>query len=82
VRLAWQRYRPAAGFSQLQGYNGTQAPFRLELIGGGGVDRFPTAQTCFNTLRLQNYTSEHQLRERLVVAINQAQGFDEGAVAV
>jgi hypothetical protein len=72
VRLGWHRYRPAAGFSQLQGYNGAQSPFRLELMDGGGVDRFPTAQTCFNTLRLQNYSSEHQLRERLVVARNQA----------
>jgi hypothetical protein len=47
----------------------------------GGSERFPTAQTCFNTLRIPNYTSERQLREKLVMAINHAQGFDECAVA-
>eukprot|EP00729_Bicosta_minor_P005103 gene5103-8273_t len=72
---------PATGFANLMGYHGSQERFCLELI-DGGPDRFPTAQTCFNTLKMPRYTSEEQLRERLLVAVSSAQGFDEGAVAV
>ena len=71
---------PAAGFSQLQGYNGAQHRFRLQLDPGGAA-RLPSAATCFNTLRLPQYSSEQQTRKRLVVAITSAGGFDEGAVA-
>lgn len=72
---------PATGFGNLMGYNGNQQKFCLELI-AGGPERFPTAATCFNQLRIPSYTSEEQLCERLLVAVNSAQGFDEGAVAV
>ena len=72
---------PATGFANLMGYHGSQQLFCLELI-AGGPDRFPTAATCFNTLKMPRYTSEEQLRERLLVAVSSAQGFDEGAVAV
>ncbi len=43
--------------------------------------RLPTASTCFNTLRLPRYTSEHMLRGRLQVALEGARGFDAGAGA-
>jgi len=72
---------PATGFANLMGYSGSQQRFCLELIAGGS-DMFPTAATCFNTLKMPRYTSREQLRERLLMAMNSAQGFDEGAVAV
>ena len=73
---------PATGFAQLQGYNGAQHKFELQGVDGGDPGRLPTAQTCFNTLRLPAYTSKEQLRDRLVAAITECGGFDEGAVAV
>ena len=73
---------PATGFSTLMGYSGQQQRFRLECTEGGS-ERLPTAPTCFNTLRLPDtYTGEAQLLERLRRAMREAQGFDEGAVAV
>ena len=72
---------PAGGFAQLQGYNGAQHLFELQAV-GGDTGRLPSAATCFNTLRLPRYTSEQQLRDRLVAAMAGAGGFDEGAVAV
>lgn len=72
---------PATGFANLMGYGNNQQKFCLELL-AGGPDRLPTAATCFNKLKMPRYTSEEQLRERLLLAISSAQGFDEGAVAV
>ena len=37
--------------------------------------RLPTAHTCFNHLLLPEYSGEATLRERLVTAINNAEGF-------
>ena len=71
---------PAAGFAQLQGYNGAQHRFELQAV-DGGPGRLPTAATCFNALRLPRYTSEQQLHDRLKVAMAGSGGFDEGAVA-
>ena len=71
---------PATGFAQLMGYDGNQGQFSLQLV-DGGPDRFPTASTCFNTLRMPIYESEEQLKERLLFAITGHQGFHEGAVA-
>eukprot|EP00899_Mesostigma_viride_P014895 jgi/Mesvir1/23406/Mv21098-RA.1 len=42
---------------------------------GGDSDRLPTAHTCFNHLLLPQYKSKEKLRERLVTAINNAEGF-------
>lgn len=72
---------PASGFANLMGYSGVQQKFCLELL-DGGLDRFPTAATCFNTLKMPAYASEEQLREKLLAAISNAQGFDEHAVAI
>ena len=72
---------PATGFANLMGYSGVQQKFCLELL-DGGPDRFPTAATCFNTLKMPAYASEEQLQDKLLAAINNAQGFDEHAVAI
>ncbi|KAG6613726.1 HECT E3 ubiquitin ligase [Phytophthora cinnamomi] len=42
---------------------------------GPDSDRLPTAHTCFNHLLLPEYSSRDKLKERLLLAINQAEGF-------
>ncbi|DAZ93940.1 TPA: hypothetical protein N0F65_012886 [Lagenidium giganteum] len=42
---------------------------------GSDSDRLPTAHTCFNHLLLPEYSSKEKLRERLLLAINQSEGF-------
>ena len=73
---------PATGFANLMGYSGQQQHFQLQRV-EGGCERLPTASTCFNTIRLpDSYASEAQLLERLRRAMCEAEGFDEGVVAV
>ena len=51
---------------------------RLKLIisrNGPDTDRLPTAHTCFNAFLLPDYSSAEKLRERLLIAINNAEGF-------
>lgn len=43
--------------------------------GGPDTDRLPTSHTCFNTLLLPEYKDKGKMRERLLVAIDNAQGF-------
>ena len=45
------------------------------------MDHLPVAATCFNTLKLPEYTSEQQTRDKVITAITFAGGFDEAAVA-
>lgn len=42
---------------------------------GDGDDRLPTAYTCFHLLLLPKYTSPDVLRQRLLQAISETQGF-------
>jgi hypothetical protein len=42
---------------------------------GPDTDRLPTSHTCFDTLILPDYSSKEKLRERLLTAITNAQGF-------
>jgi hypothetical protein len=70
---------PASGFNDLQGYMRAQR-FTLVLI-AGGEDRFPTAATCFNQLRMPQYSSLEQTRARILGAITMQRGFDEAAAA-
>ncbi|CAE8605764.1 unnamed protein product [Polarella glacialis] len=71
---------PASGFAHLSGFHGPGL-FTLQ-----GVDcdasRLPTAQTCFNTLRLPlSYPSREVMQTQLLRAIRGYSGFAEGAVA-
>lgn len=43
--------------------------------GGPDTDRLPTSHTCFNVLLLPEYVSQEKLRNRLLTAIENAQGF-------
>jgi len=42
---------------------------------GPDTDRLPTAHTCFNVLLLPDYGSKEKTRDRLLTAIQNAQGF-------
>lgn len=42
---------------------------------GGDSDRLPTSHTCFNVLLLPEYTTLDKLRERLLTAIHNSEGF-------
>eukprot|EP01018_Ginkgo_biloba_P007846 Gb_36705 [translate_table: standard] len=42
---------------------------------GSESHRLPTAHTCFNHLLLPEYQSKEKLKERLLIAINNSQGF-------
>ncbi|CAF0925783.1 unnamed protein product [Adineta steineri] len=51
---------------------------RLKLIisrNGPDADRLPTSHTCFNALLLPDYSSIEKLREKLSIAIDNAEGF-------
>ena len=55
-----------------------QVPSVLAFFGMGRkeVDRLPTSATCFNLLKLPNFKSKKILREKLLLAIRSASGFD------
>ncbi|XP_028411052.1 E3 ubiquitin-protein ligase HACE1-like [Dendronephthya gigantea] len=66
---------PLGGFSHLSGTSGphqfciSRVEFQPNLL--------PSASTCFNMLRLPEYRSEEELKERLLVALRcGSQGFD------
>ena len=70
---------PATGFANLMGYSGQQRRFTIE-CDDRGIERPPTAATCFNTLKLPPYASAETLAAKLRL-IFWAEGFHEGAVA-
>ena len=74
---------PATGFANLMGFSGQQRNFQIHLLNvlGTNDNQLPIASTCFNTLKMPAYASEQLLREKLLLAIDYAEGFDEGAVA-
>eukprot|EP00127_Corallochytrium_limacisporum_P001271 Clim_evm6s48 gene=Clim_evmTU6s48 len=63
---------PIGGFAELQGSNGRQM-FTIER--DGKSDYLPRAHTCFNRLDLPPYKSYEQLREKLVLAMDETSGF-------
>ena len=65
---------PVEGFKALQGMRGPQQ-FNIHKAYGGEM-QLPAAHTCFNQLDLPEYTSEEQVRTRLLYAINEgSEGF-------
>jgi len=63
---------PMNGFKELYGSNGPQL-FTIEKW--GSATSYPRAHTCFNRLDLPPYESYQQLRDKLVKAIEQTEGF-------
>ncbi|XP_009808585.1 E3 ubiquitin-protein ligase NEDD4-like isoform X8 [Gavia stellata] len=64
---------PMNGFAELYGSNGPQL-FTIEQW--GSPDKLPRAHTCFNRLDLPLYESFEDLREKLLMAVENAQGFE------
>ncbi|XP_076027893.1 E3 ubiquitin-protein ligase NEDD4-like isoform X2 [Genypterus blacodes] len=64
---------PMNGFAELYGSNGPQL-FTIEQW--GTPDKLPRAHTCFNRLDLPTYESFDDLREKLLMAVENAQGFE------
>merc|ERR1712210_443735 len=63
---------PLAGFSELQGMRGVQKFSIHKANGSSGA--LMSAHTCFNSLDLPVYSSEEELREKLLYAINEGVG--------
>jgi hypothetical protein len=59
---------PLLGFAEL-------SP-RFGIVRLPDASRLPVAATCANLLKLPEYASEEQLRERLLLAIRDGQGFE------
>ncbi|XP_073791951.1 E3 ubiquitin-protein ligase NEDD4-like isoform X28 [Danio rerio] len=64
---------PMNGFAELYGSNGPQL-FTIEQW--GTPDKLPRAHTCFNRLDLPMYETFEDLREKLLMAVENAQGFE------
>ncbi|KAM6303617.1 E3 ubiquitin-protein ligase NEDD4-like isoform 3-T3 [Podargus strigoides] len=64
---------PMNGFAELYGSNGPQL-FTIEQW--GTPDKLPRAHTCFNRLDLPVFESFEALREKLLLAVENAQGFE------
>ncbi|KAM3860680.1 NEDD4-like E3 ubiquitin-protein ligase WWP1 [Diretmus argenteus] len=65
---------PLGGFAELMGYNGPQK-FCIEKV---GKDTWlPRSHTCFNRLDLPPYKSFEQLKEKLLFAIEETEGFGQ-----
>jgi E3 ubiquitin-protein ligase HUWE1 len=60
---------PLAGFSELPGMRGVQKFSICKASGPTGA--LMSAHTCFNALDLPVYTSEDEMREKLLYAINE-----------
>lgn len=63
---------PMNGFKELYGSNGPQM-FTIEMW--GDINNYPRSHTCFNRLDLPAYQSYHDLREKLIKAIEGTVGF-------
>jgi len=63
---------PLDGFSNLQGMRGTQK-FSIHRA-GGPTTALSSAHTCFNALDLPAYTSEKEMKEKLLLSINEGRG--------
>ncbi|XP_052098137.1 E3 ubiquitin-protein ligase NEDD4-like isoform X1 [Mytilus californianus] len=64
---------PMNGFRELYGSNGPQL-FTIEKW--GNPNQFPRAHTCFNRIDLPPYNDYHDLRKKLLEAIENTEGFE------
>eukprot|EP00049_Salpingoeca_infusionum_P025616 m.20709 g.20709 ORF g.20709 m.20709 type:complete len:835 (-) comp8195_c0_seq1:206-2710(-) len=63
---------PVGGFAELHGSNGLQ-PFCIDRFGDHKA--LPRSHTCFNRLDLPPYKSKEELREKVLLAIEESEGF-------
>ncbi|XP_028399184.1 E3 ubiquitin-protein ligase NEDD4-like [Dendronephthya gigantea] len=64
---------PMNGFAELYGSNGPQ---KFTIEPWGKAHSLPRAHTCFNRLDLPKFSSYHELKEKLKLAIYNTEGFD------
>uniref|UniRef100_UPI00358E47DC E3 ubiquitin-protein ligase NEDD4-like n=1 Tax=Myxine glutinosa TaxID=7769 RepID=UPI00358E47DC len=64
---------PMNGFAELYGSNGPQ---KFTVQKWGTPDKLPRAHTCFNRLDLPPYESFRDLRKKLLLAVENTQGFE------
>ncbi len=57
---------PINGLASLPLYIGREGP---------DSDRLPSSHTCFNHLLIPEYSSKDKLREKIMIAINNSEGF-------
>jgi E3 ubiquitin-protein ligase HUWE1 len=68
---------PLDGFANLQGMRGTQK-FNIHRA-YGDAQALPSAHTCFNQLDLPEYSSQEELRDKLLLAVKEgSEGFGFG----
>jgi ubiquitin-protein ligase E3 C len=61
----------------LMGFSSMQPPFTISKLDTDKAnEKLPTAATCFNVLRIPNYSSEKIFREKLMYAIHANAGFE------
>ncbi|XP_064155495.1 itchy E3 ubiquitin protein ligase b [Anguilla rostrata] len=65
---------PVGGFADLMGSNGPQK-FCIEKV--GKENWLPRSHTCFNRLDLPPYKSYEQLKEKLMFAVEETEGFGQ-----
>ena len=59
------------------GFSSLHPPFTIASLPiGGDGDKLPMASTCFNILKLPNYSSKRVMREKLEQAILSGAGFE------
>ena len=63
---------PLGGFANLQGMRGLQ---KFNVGRAAGTTSLPAAHTCFNTIDLPEYENAEVLRDKLLMAISETQGF-------
>uniref|UniRef100_A0A8I5TSF0 E3 ubiquitin-protein ligase n=1 Tax=Pongo abelii TaxID=9601 RepID=A0A8I5TSF0_PONAB len=73
IMTFWTSRVPMNGFAELYGSNGPQL-FTIEQW--GSPEKLPRAHTCFNRLDLPPYETFEDLREKLLMAVENAQGFE------
>jgi len=63
---------PLGGFSHLYGSNGPQ---KFTIKPSTATNGLPSAHSCFNRLELPRYSTESELKEKLIYAISETEGF-------
>ena len=58
----------------INGLGALKVPFVIAR-NGDDSDRLPTSHTCFNHLLLPEYSTRDKLKERLLTAISNSEGF-------
>ncbi|KAI9221135.1 hypothetical protein BC828DRAFT_405199 [Blastocladiella britannica] len=84
VRMLWEVLRsfdPGMRAKFLKFLTGTDrvpatgATIKIVLLAAGDSDRLPIAHTCFNQLGLYEYRTAAKLRDKLVMAVLESEGF-------